>query len=120
MTAAAGVSRASEDESGVLPPCDRGAHSFARFRVEGDDGAPVHLCLRHTLSSRRVVRTALTVAAVVGTVLTAINQGDQLASGNLQAAMLWKTPLTYCVPYCVATVSALRVAQLRRHGLPRR
>ena len=51
-------------------------------------------------------------ALVVGTVLTAINQGNVLLAGTYPAQLLWKVPLTYCVPYCVATFSALRISKL--------
>ncbi|MGH2351675.1 MAG: nitrate/nitrite transporter NrtS [Chloroflexota bacterium] len=51
-------------------------------------------------------RSALT-ALVVGTVLVAINQGPEIAAGYLPAALLWKVPLTYAVPFCVATWGAL-------------
>ena len=46
-------------------------------------------------------------ALVVGTILTAINQGNVLLQGEFSAALAWKIPLTYCVPFCVATWGAL-------------
>ena len=46
-------------------------------------------------------------ALVVGTILTTINQGNVLLSGELPAELVWKVPLTYCVPFCVATWGAL-------------
>jgi hypothetical protein len=54
---------------------------------------------------------SLKVSAIVGTILVAINQGDLILSGQLDASAVWKIPLTYLVPYCVATyggVSAIR------------
>lgn len=54
-----------------------------------------------------LVRSA-TVAAVVGTALVALNQGDKLLSGTFPWSTSWyKLPLTYCVPFCVATYGAL-------------
>jgi hypothetical protein len=50
---------------------------------------------------------SLAAAMVVGTVLTLLNQGDTLLSGQWTAALFWKIPLTYCVPFCVATYGAL-------------
>ena len=50
---------------------------------------------------KRAVFTAL----VVGTLLTAINQGDMILSGSAPPA--WKVILTYCVPYCVTTWGAI-------------
>ncbi|WP_322797400.1 nitrate/nitrite transporter NrtS [Tepidiforma sp.] len=58
------------------------------------------------------MRTAATTALVVGTILTLINQGNVLLAGHLPAALLWKIPLTYTVPYCVATWSALRISRI--------
>ncbi|PKB71164.1 MAG: hypothetical protein BZY87_06970 [SAR202 cluster bacterium Io17-Chloro-G6] len=54
-----------------------------------------------------MLRRSLMVAVVVGTILTLLNQGDILFSGSVTGAMFWKVPLTYCVPFCVATYGAL-------------
>jgi len=43
----------------------------------------------------------------VGSVLVAINQGDTLAAGRWDMALIWKVPLTYLVPFVVATWGAL-------------
>jgi len=51
-------------------------------------------------------RSALT-ALVVGTVLLAINQGTVLLAGQLPASLIWQIPLTYLVPFCVASWGAL-------------
>jgi hypothetical protein len=51
-------------------------------------------------------RSALT-ALVVGTILVAINQGTTLAAGDASASLAWQVPLTYAVPFCVATWGAL-------------
>lgn len=59
-------------------------------------------------------RRGTKVALIVGTVLTAINQGDLIVSGTISAATITKMLLTYCVPYCVSTyagVEALRNPQ---------
>ena len=62
---------------------------------------------------RATVNQALKVAAVVGTLLVAINQGDVLLAG--QAPNWFKIILTYVVPYAVSTYSAamFRVAASR-------
>jgi hypothetical protein len=68
---------------------------------------------------RDVVLRGLKVAAIVGTILVAINQGDLLLSGQLDATAAWKIPLTYLVPYCVATyggVSAIRAIEKEKSG----
>lgn len=54
-----------------------------------------------------VLRRSAAAAVVVGTVLTALNQGDLLLSGSFPAALWWKIPLTYVVPFLVATYGAL-------------
>ncbi|MEK7879295.1 MAG: nitrate/nitrite transporter NrtS [candidate division NC10 bacterium] len=54
-----------------------------------------------------MLRRSLLIALVVGTILTAINQGDLLLYGRWNVALAWKVPLTYAVPFLVATWSAL-------------
>ncbi|MBM3942738.1 MAG: phosphoenolpyruvate protein kinase [SAR202 cluster bacterium] len=48
---------------------------------------------------------------VVGTALTLLNQGDTLLSGHWNQALYWKIPLTYCVPFLVASYGALTNAR---------
>ena len=86
----------------------RGAYSFKP--VPSASGAvpfPVIKCLRCALLHRPMLRRSLAAAVVVGTVLTALNQGDNVLSGRWDAALYWKIPLTYCVPFIVATYGAL-------------
>ena len=49
------------------------------------------------------------VALVVGTILTAINQGDLILRGKRPPAA--KVLLTYCVPFAVSTYGAVRAKQ---------
>jgi hypothetical protein len=72
------------------------------FRLEGQ-----LRCLRCTLLRPRLLRRSFLTALVVGTILTAINQGTVIVTGDLPSALIWKIPLTYCVPFCVATWGAL-------------
>jgi hypothetical protein len=53
-----------------------------------------------------MLRRSLGIAAVIGTVLVLINQ-DHILAGRCAVALLWKVPLTYAVPFLVATWSAL-------------
>lgn len=62
-------------------------------------------------SRRDVVRRALRIALIVGTLLISINHGDKILSGTLQDGDWLKMFLTYFVPYGVSTVSS--VAALR-------
>ncbi len=51
---------------------------------------------------RNVILRGVKVGAVVGTILVAINQGDQILPGGLPPEAFWKIPLTYLVPFCVS------------------
>lgn len=50
---------------------------------------------------------SLRVAAVVGTLLVAINHGDRMVHGELDFGAYLKMGLTYLVPYGVATYAAV-------------
>jgi hypothetical protein len=63
---------------------------------------------------RDIVLRGLKVGAVVGTILVVINQGDLILSGQPDASAVWKIPLTYLVPYWVATYGS--VSAVRAHG----
>ncbi|MCH7605579.1 MAG: nitrate/nitrite transporter NrtS [Chloroflexi bacterium] len=54
-----------------------------------------------------MLKRSLVACLVVGTILTALNQGDTIVSGQWSNALYWKIPLTYCVPLLVATYGAL-------------
>ncbi len=62
--------------------------------------------LRITMS-KDIFNRSLKVGLVVGTILTLINFGDQLLQGVITPAMLWKIPMTYCVPFCVSTYASV-------------
>ncbi len=58
------------------------------------------------LAKRRdIVIRSLIIAAIVGTILNLINQGD--AVGDMSKFELGKCLLTYMVPYCVSTYGAV-------------
>jgi hypothetical protein len=59
-----------------------------------------------------MLRQSVRVALVVGTILIAINHGDAVLHGEWSRALAWKIPLTYLVPFSVATYAAL--ANIRR------
>jgi hypothetical protein len=54
-----------------------------------------------------VVRRALRIAAIVGTVLIAINHGDRIWNGSVDTRTVLKMMLTVVVPYVVSTVSSV-------------
>tara|TARA_R110001583_G_scaffold165276_1_gene317791 strand:+ start:6718 stop:6942 length:225 start_codon:yes stop_codon:yes gene_type:complete len=64
--------------------------------------------------SPAIVRNALRVALVVGTVLNLINQGAPLFSG--EAVSWFHVFLNYLVPYCVSSYSAASHEQARRRS----
>ena len=63
--------------------------------------------LQHCLSPS-IVKRSLKISAIVGTILLAINQGDRILAG--EGIDLIKAVLTYMVPYCVSTYSAVCTA----------
>ena len=59
----------------------------------------------------QIVRSACKVALLVGTILVLINHGVAIAGGTVGADNLLQIALTYLVPYCVSTYSAVRAIQ---------
>ena len=87
--------------------CDRcAATGTLGFRLESSDGSRV-VCLRCVLRHGPLLRRSIVVAIVVGTVLTAINQGGVILAGAWTPALALKIPLTYVVPFIVAMWGAL-------------
>jgi hypothetical protein len=62
-----------------------------------------------------LVRT-LRIAAIVGTILFAINQLDVVLHGHATALVWFKVGLTYCVPFCVSNLGILVATNRRRIG----
>lgn len=58
---------------------------------------------------RSNVLRAIKVAIIVGTVLTLINQGDQIWVGDVPP--IWKIALTYLVPYLVSSYAGAKAAK---------
>lgn len=52
-----------------------------------------------------IVKQSLIIAAIVGTILNLINQGDVMTGAS--TFNLIKCVLTYMVPYCVSTYGAV-------------
>jgi hypothetical protein len=89
-------------------PCDACGRACARFFFLFRTGAgSVLKCGRCALRHPPLLKRSLGIAAFVGTVLLAINQADVLLSARWPTALLWKVPLTYLVPFLVATWGAL-------------
>lgn len=62
----------------------------------------------HYWFRRETVRRALTVAGIVGPILTVINQYDVLLRLEFSLRFWMKVLLTFLVPYCVSSFSSAR------------
>jgi hypothetical protein len=71
-------------------------------------------CLLCAAGDPTIARRSSLVALVVGSILTAINHGDAIFGGSWTPALAWKIPLTYLVPFLVATWSALANSRIPR------
>lgn len=54
----------------------------------------------------RIIRSAMTISLVVGTILNFVNQGENILSG--QGINWFHLVLNYFVPYCVSSYSAAK------------
>ena len=95
----------------VCAACGRPLAGRLAFALEGSVR-----CLRCALRYGPLLRRSTLTALVVGTVLVAINQGTVLAAGDVPGALAWKVPLTYAVPFCVATWGALINSRVLHQG----
>ena len=92
----------------MMATCARCGVELRRpFEMRSARGASEERCFRHALVYQPMVRRSLIIALIVGTILTAINQGNLIVQGDFPLDLAWKVPLTYCVPYLVATTGAL-------------
>ena len=46
------------------------------------------------------------MASIVGIILAAINHGDHILLGTMTVTNLVKVLITFCVPFCVSTISS--------------
>lgn len=61
--------------------------------------------------SAPVRKRAIRVALLVGLILVAINYADKAVAGTLEARDMFKIIMTFFVPYCVSTYSAVSALQ---------
>ena len=61
----------------------------------------------------QVMLPALKISLVVGTLLALINHGSTISRMELDTERLLQILLTYFVPYCVSTYSAVKAIQAR-------
>jgi hypothetical protein len=84
-----------------LPSADR----LRNGSPTGNDDL-VRTALRICLQPQHLRRT-LTIAAVVGTILTAINQADVIVRGEATSTTVAKAVLNYLVPFIVSNLGLL-------------
>ena len=65
-----------------------------------------------------VLRQALKIALIVGTLLALINHGERIFSGSLTQENILQIILTYLVPYSVSTYSSVRAIQAHAASHP--
>jgi hypothetical protein len=111
VAATSGPERAREARA---PGCRHCARARP-YRFQGDIDDP--LCVVCAILYRPVLRRAVYVALVVGTILTIINQGDVLLAGEITPLVIAKILLTYLVPYSVSTFSALSANRVVERSL---
>jgi hypothetical protein len=54
-----------------------------------------------------VILRALKMASIVGIVLAIINHGDHILLGTMTVTNWIKVLITFCVPFCVSTISSV-------------
>ena len=105
----------SAPETGPCRVCGRETRRGRSFLFRPPGASPASAgTLKCMLCGPRhapMLRRSAVVALVVGTILTLLNQGDGLISGEWNNALYWKIPLTYCVPFLVATYGSLAAAR---------
>lgn len=86
-------------------------------RNQPSPAASVRRFLRTALRGE-IIRRAAGTAALVGTILAAINHGPELVRLDVDARRWLQMGLTYLVPYCVATYAAT-MQELRHRAAER-
>lgn len=105
--------------------CGRRLRKGRAFRFRGDtlpNSPPIPMqmhevakCIFCAMRHASMLRRSIIVAALIGTMQTLVNQGDVLfdvfLSGQLAVPLLWKIPLTYMIPFGVATFGAMTISR---------
>ena len=108
------TSRSSSAIYTTEPLCERCQRSLNsavyEVRIRGESSSR---CLRCALTHRPLMVRSFLICLGVGTLLVAINQGNIILRGDASMALSWKIPLTYAVPYSVATVGAILNSRLK-------
>ena len=82
----------------------RKGFGFKNPRTEtSGEATSIVKCFGCALRHGPMLKRSVIAGLVVGSILTLLNQGDTLLSGDWNNALYWKIPLTYCVPFLVAS-----------------
>lgn len=95
--------------------CEQMLENREAFQFQTPGGL-VGKCFGCALRHGPMLKRSALIALVVGSVLTAINQGDALIAHRWSAALAWKISLTYAVPFIVATLGALGAGRVPRRA----
>lgn len=63
--------------------------------------------------AKTTLRKTLKIAAIVGTLLSLINQGSVIAGGEATAATWVRVGMNYIVPFCVSSTGFLSATRRR-------
>lgn len=96
-----------------LPPC---SHSGGRLCTRCSWVRPRQAAV--LVLRGRTARRALPVAAVVGTILSAVNLGSVIAGGAATAGTWSKVAVNYAVPFLVASIGYLSGRRAPRQDIP--
>ena len=109
-----------ENHADNLPVCSRCGRTVSRgrsfaFQIKPSSASSdspnahphVNKCIRCAVLHGPMLKRSLAVALVIGTALTLLNQGDKIFAADWTTGLYWKIPVTFCVPFCVATYGAL-------------
>lgn len=97
--------------------------SGAAMGVSRDGRGVARLTWSHPREALRLflagatLRVAWKVAAVVGTVLSAVNQGSVIADGDATPATWVRVGVNYLVPFLVSSVGFLSACRDRDEGM---
>ena len=98
-------------EAATCVRCGRRVRHRWGFAFDNRTGGSVMKCARCAFKHWPMLRRSILTAVVVGTIITALNQGNVIVGGNWVNELFWKIPLSYMVPFSVATYVALSNAR---------
>ncbi|RDD41268.1 hypothetical protein TrispH2_006948 [Trichoplax sp. H2] len=91
----------------MIEQCGHCESSKLIFRMTASHGRSKFLCGCCVFKHKPLLLKSFLTAIVVGTILVSINAGNKIFIGQFPNDLYWKIPLTYCVPFLVATWGAL-------------